>query len=64
MAEATDELLPVKCVRRLLHPPHSAHLLVHVEETVLRHLHLQARSLCLIPLERIFMKLDCEWLGV
>lgn len=55
MAEATNEFLPVEGICGHLHASHGAHLRVHVNEHVLRDLDLQARNVCSIRTERVFM---------
>ena len=64
MAETTNELLLVESVRSLLHATDGSHLLVDLEERVLRHRHAQVRGLGPVALERVFMELDREGLRV
>lgn len=64
MAEPTDQLLLVEGICSHFHSSHGRHVLVHFEQTLLCHLHLQAWGLCAIRTERVFMKSDGERLGV
>lgn len=64
MAESTNEFLSVERVRGLLHPPHKCHLLVHLEQAILRHLQVQTGGVGFVAAEGVFMELDRERLGV
>ena len=64
MAETPDEFLFVESIGGLLHAADDAHLLVPLEQVLLRHLDVEAGSVRPIPAEGVFMKPDCEGLGV
>ena len=64
MAETADELLLVEGVGGLLHAPDDGHLLVPLEELLLRDLNVEARGLRPVPAEGVLMELDGERLGV
>ena len=60
VTKPSDQLGLVQRVRSHLHPPHRRHLLVHLQQLVLRHLHLQRRHLCLVRPERVLVQLHGE----
>ena len=64
MAETTNQFLLVEGICGHFHSSHGCHVLVHFEQTLLRHLHLQAWRLCAVRTERVFMESDSEGLGV
>lgn len=64
MAETADKLLLVKSVGGLLHATDDGHLLVPLEEVLLRDLDVEAGGVRPIPAEGVFMELHCERLGV
>lgn len=64
MAEPSNELGLVESISSHLHPPHSLHLAVHLQQLPLGDLHLQVGLLALVCLERVFVELEGEGLGV
>ena len=64
MAESADELLFVQSVGRLLHAADEGHLLVPLEQALLRDLDIEAGRVCPVPAEGVLMEPDRERLGV
>lgn len=64
MAETADELLSVERVGGLLHATDDGHLLVPLEEVLLRDLDVKVGCIRPVPAEGVFMELYREWLRV
>ena len=64
MAEATNELLFVESIGRLLHATDDVHLPVPLEQVLLRDLDIQSGSVRPVPAEGILVQLDRERLRV